>query len=104
MFENEIVKLKKHYENKKLSDYSWDIIKALKQYFGIAQAEKTENATTDFNNAFGEGGSGVNNWNIIFNEDGTATLTHNFSFNIKQEHLGLIPIIANEVPNIDSEF
>jgi len=104
MFENEILKLKKHYESKIFGDYTWDILKALRQYFGLAQADKTENAITDFNNAFGEGGSGVNNWNIIFNEDGTATLTHTFSFNIRQEHLGLIPIIANEVPNIEEEI
>ncbi len=73
---------------------------SLEKYFGLKEQATTMQALTDLDNAFITG-TGVNKFEIVPIENGEMRVKYNLEFTIKQEYLGLIPVLAYHLDYVE---
>lgn len=82
------------FEKEKFERHRETIAAALQEYFGIKEQITTDLALERLRASFDADGSGENKLTITQNEDGSYRLEHIFAFDIRQEYIALIPILA----------
>lgn len=99
MFEQEINKICNYYNWDNFTKFRNTIKDALSLFLGLQGKEQVEIAIKDYDESFTKAdGLGKLETSIVINEDGSATLRSSIEFVIKNEYLGFIPVVANELP------
>jgi hypothetical protein len=98
--ENYINFIAAYFQNVFYTQIRLPIFLALDRYFGIIGSDATKEALTDLDGSFITG-TGINKFEIIPLENGEMRVIYRQEFTIKQEYLGLIPVLANSLGYVE---